>query len=248
MPAASPLPGTLRRCMLESGAKRRWLSSFLSAPVSKRRPSSSACLLVCQCGLCAALPGPAWPCLALTTLVRGVSCADDFDNGSLELPQPTMRQLHEVRQAASASSAAAAPAAAAPQPSLFEAKCPMLKCTGMPCLQEAGLMASMHHPNVVNFLGICSLPPCILTGERLGAAPGCTVAFALQLCLGARLHTDDAACLIVCELPSSEFCSRGSIYDLMRRASRAPQLAAELTWQRRLTMVRPAGPPCTCTL
>ena len=197
---------------------------------------------------CLALPGPAWPCLALTTLVRGVSCADDFDNGSLELPQPTMRQLHEVRQAASASSAAAAPAAAAPQPSLFEAKCPMLKCTGMPCLQEAGLMASMHHPNVVNFLGICSLPPCILTGERLGAAPGCTVAFALQLCLGARLHTDDAACLIVCELPSSEFCSRGSIYDLMRRASRAPQLAAELTWQRRLTMVRPAGPPCTCTL
>ena len=31
--------------------------------------------------------------------------------------------------------------------------------------KEAAIMAQIRHPNVVPFLGICSMPPCILTGE-----------------------------------------------------------------------------------
>lgn len=31
--------------------------------------------------------------------------------------------------------------------------------------KEAAVMAQMRHPNVVNLLGLCTLPPCILTGK-----------------------------------------------------------------------------------
>lgn len=46
----------------------------------------------------------------------------------------------------------------------------------------------------------------------------------------------------------AEFCSRGSIYDLLKAAREQPQLAAQLTWRRRLSMatgkrVSSAGPP-----
>jgi hypothetical protein len=30
--------------------------------------------------------------------------------------------------------------------------------------EEAGVMARMRHPNLVSFMGLCTLPPCILTG------------------------------------------------------------------------------------
>ena len=45
-------------------------------------------------------------------------------------------------------------------------------------------MAAMRHPNIVNFLGICSLPPCILTGGRL-KLHHCAF-FAVQLCFGCK--------------------------------------------------------------
>ena len=32
-------------------------------------------------------------------------------------------------------------------------------------IQEASTMAHARHENVVNFMGICRLPPCILTGQ-----------------------------------------------------------------------------------
>jgi hypothetical protein len=31
--------------------------------------------------------------------------------------------------------------------------------------QEAGIMGQLHHPNVVQFFGVCRNPPCLLTGE-----------------------------------------------------------------------------------
>lgn len=65
-------------------------------------------------------------------------------------------------------------------------------------LVEAHVMSAMRHPNLVNFMGVCLLPPCILT----------------------------------------EHCSRGSLYDVLSQGARDPALAAELTWQRRLAMVR----------
>jgi hypothetical protein len=71
---------------------------------------------------------------------------------------------------------------------------PALRCH----LQEAALLASMRHPNVVNFFGICREPPCIIT----------------------------------------EFCSRGSLAEVLAEARRSPETAgAALTWQRRLTMM-----------
>ena len=32
--------------------------------------------------------------------------------------------------------------------------------------KEAGVMAHARHENVVNFMGICTVPPCIITGEH----------------------------------------------------------------------------------
>ena len=30
---------------------------------------------------------------------------------------------------------------------------------------EAAVMARMRHPNIIGFMGLCTLPPCIMTGE-----------------------------------------------------------------------------------
>jgi serine/threonine protein kinase len=62
--------------------------------------------------------------------------------------------------------------------------------------QEAVLMASLRHPNVVTFLGACSAPPAIV----------------------------------------SEFCARGSLYEILRRGRRSPAEAAALGWARRLSI------------
>lgn len=32
-------------------------------------------------------------------------------------------------------------------------------------LDEARVLARIRHPNVLSFLGLCSLPPCLVTGE-----------------------------------------------------------------------------------
>lgn len=32
------------------------------------------------------------------------------------------------------------------------------------CPQEAGLLASLRHPNCITFLAVCRSPPCIITG------------------------------------------------------------------------------------
>lgn len=43
----------------------------------------------------------------------------------------------------------------------------------------------------------------------------------------------------------AEYCSRGSLYDVLRAAAQQPDKAAELTWQRRLGMVRLAAAAAT---
>ncbi|PRW45342.1 Serine threonine- kinase CTR1 [Chlorella sorokiniana] len=63
--------------------------------------------------------------------------------------------------------------------------------------KEAVVMSKLRHLNVVSFLGICCVPPCLLT----------------------------------------EYCSRGSLYDMISAASRSSEAAAALTWQRRLSML-----------
>lgn len=71
----------------------------------------------------------------------------------------------------------------------------------MVMLQEAGMMASMRHPNVVMYLGVCLQPPCVVT----------------------------------------EYCARGSLNDVFKRARATPALAAQLDWGRRLNMVLDAA-------
>jgi hypothetical protein len=65
------------------------------------------------------------------------------------------------------------------------------------CMQEAGTMAALRHPHVLQFLGIVILPPCVV----------------------------------------SEYCSRGSLCNLLNAAKTSPVLQKQLTWQRRLKMV-----------
>ncbi|KAI7841688.1 hypothetical protein COHA_004555 [Chlorella ohadii] len=63
--------------------------------------------------------------------------------------------------------------------------------------KEAVLMSKIRHLNVVSFLGICCVPPCILT----------------------------------------EYCSKGSLYDIIAEASQSAEAAAALTWPRRITIL-----------
>jgi hypothetical protein len=62
-------------------------------------------------------------------------------------------------------------------------------------------MAALRHPNVLGFLAVCTVPPCVV----------------------------------------SEYCSRGSLYDILRQAKASPAMSAELTWAKRLKMVRLRG-------
>ncbi|KAL4447322.1 hypothetical protein ABPG77_007355 [Micractinium sp. CCAP 211/92] len=67
--------------------------------------------------------------------------------------------------------------------------------------KEASLLASLRHPNVVQFIGVTTFPPAIIT----------------------------------------EFCSRGSLADVLRQARSSPEAARELTWPRRLAMALDAA-------
>lgn len=60
---------------------------------------------------------------------------------------------------------------------------------------EAGIMARMRHPNIVQLLGICALPPCILTGE-LAAAHAAAAAKGLLLGHGLLLHPCTGGCTV----------------------------------------------------
>ena len=62
-------------------------------------------------------------------------------------------------------------------------------------------MASLRHPNVVMFMGMCVEPPCIIT----------------------------------------EFCARGSLFDVLRKARISPAFAQQLDWSRRLSMALDAA-------
>ncbi|GAB4823440.1 hypothetical protein N2152v2_010486 [Parachlorella kessleri] len=67
--------------------------------------------------------------------------------------------------------------------------------------KEAGMLASLRHPNIVSFYGVCPSPPALVT----------------------------------------EYCDRGSLYDVLRIARASPEKAAELTFTRRLAMALDAA-------
>lgn len=70
------------------------------------------------------------------------------------------------------------------------------------------MMASMRHPNVVMYLGLCMDPPCVVT----------------------------------------EYCARGSLNDVLKRARQMPALASQLDWARRCERLCIRHGPCPCWL
>ena len=67
-----------------------------------------------------------------------------------------------ARRPASSGGIGPLPTRAAPVPTSCARSPP-----GRPCRpQEAGVMARMRHPGLVSFMGLCTLPPCLLTGAR----------------------------------------------------------------------------------
>ncbi len=57
--------------------------------------------------------------------------------------------------------------------------------------------------------------------------------------MAALRHPNVLAFMGLCSSPPclvSEYCPRGSLYDVLRRANRSPELGAELTWAVRLQM------------
>lgn len=57
--------------------------------------------------------------------------------------------------------------------------------------EEAAVMDRLRHPNLVTFMGLCRMPPCILTGERRGGGcrAECAAGGAGGRVLGAPLST-----------------------------------------------------------
>ncbi len=47
--------------------------------------------------------------------------------------------------------------------------------------KEAGVMSGLRHPHLVTFLGLCTMPPCILTGASVTSTPA-WVAHCLSPC------------------------------------------------------------------
>jgi len=72
--------------------------------------------------------------------------------------------------------------------------------------QEASLMAELSNANVVQFLGLCVVPPCIVT----------------------------------------EFCEKGSLYDVLKRGNDDPAAATQLTWSRRIGFAIDAAEGMLC--
>ena len=66
------------------------------------------------------------------------------------------------------------------------------------------MMASLRHPNIVMYLGVCLDPPAVVT----------------------------------------EYCARGSLNDVLKRARGSISLAAQLDWPRRLNMALDAAKVC----
>ncbi|PRW57695.1 Serine threonine- kinase CTR1 [Chlorella sorokiniana] len=67
--------------------------------------------------------------------------------------------------------------------------------------KESSLMASLQHPNIVQFMGVCTRPPAMIT----------------------------------------EYCSRGSLAEVLKGAKTRPDKLRALTWTRRLAMALDAA-------
>ena len=162
--------------------------------------------------LCLCVPSPlrtqvylcqwrAIPVAVKVLLSAGVRPGPSADQAVLTVRQPVAQKLEEVRPGASqtphagwsaASGGACArmlsslpplrrlpacrPGASGPQPTDRVCLCP----------QEAGLLATLRHPNIVQFLGVCPMPPCLVTEYAAAAACFASASAAAAMCLAPR--------------------------------------------------------------
>lgn len=111
-------------------------------------------------------------------------------------------------------------------------------------------MAALRHPNVVAFLGVCASPPCVATGAPWAGAEEGTGQWRRSV-TGAAPPLGIPACQTN-QLPLShvaaEYCSRGSLTDVLRGGKGNATKARQLDWARRLNMVGGAAGPAGPTL
>ena len=95
-------------------------------------------------------------------------------------------------------------------------------------------MASLRHPSIVMYLGVCLDPPAVVTEYcARGALPQGSAHISVLLHM--------ACCqLCVLRVPRSRHCA-GSLNDVLKRARSSPLLAAQLDWPRRLNMALDAA-------
>lgn len=99
-------------------------------------------------------------------------------------------------------------------------------------------MVVLRHPNIASLMKICANPAAIVTGKFGLYVEACFP-------LAAFVHAGDQRLVSVqpsdaqpSPLCLAEFYSRGSLADVLDQAARDPAAAAQLTWRRRLGMVR----------
>lgn len=113
-------------------------------------------------------------------------------------------------------------------------------------------MASLRHPNVLSFLGLClqvgagkgpavGLGPCQGACTAAGGSTGRSHGAPCSPTAPAAPDTLNLRCLLPPPLQPpclvSEYCPRGSLFDTLKEARTSAKLARELSWLKRLRMV-----------
>lgn len=110
--------------------------------------------------------GQCEPTLCAQVLVNDAALEQD----ALELPSTTMKQLIKVLHLPARETHV--PAGGTPAPGWQRAAKFAPAAILVRQLQECSLMASLRHPGICNFIGLCAFPPCVLTGAETWAMPG----------------------------------------------------------------------------
>ena len=137
---------------------------------------------------------------------------------------------------------------------LLEPSCPfdrqpsLLPCA---CWQEAQLMAGLHHPHISHLLGVCVYPAALVTGEGCSSPAG-QGPRVLRLRRRPRRPPSVAGARPrwrplpaspthppLCAAPDphcAEYCSRGSLLDVLKRVAASPAALRQLSWAHRLNL------------
>ena len=122
-------------------------------------------------------------------------------------------------------------------------------------LREVQLLQSLRHPHILLLMGLALQPAALVTG----ASPRCrshrrccslwpAVCLSLNFnFLSGCMRADDDDCFMLFVAVPAEYCSRGSLHDLLHAARSNPELAAELSWPQRLACLVDAAKASGCS-